>query len=103
MKKQNWSIHKFGGSSVADSDCFRRVARLTPGSGRIPCLSNFSGENRVDRRGNLRGRPHQVARHLRGLQVIPVNGAMGNSFTNYEGKATAALEALRGLDFVYLI
>jgi 2,3-bisphosphoglycerate-independent phosphoglycerate mutase len=37
-----------------------------------------------------------------GLEVIPVDGATGNSFTNYEGKAMAALEALRGLDFVYL-
>jgi len=24
----NWKIHKFGGSSLADADCSRRVARL---------------------------------------------------------------------------
>jgi len=26
--KSDWKIHKFGGSSLADADCFRRVARL---------------------------------------------------------------------------
>ncbi|MCK4542304.1 MAG: bifunctional aspartate kinase/homoserine dehydrogenase I [Spirochaetales bacterium] len=34
MKKQNWIIYKFGGSSVADPDCFRRVAQLTLGNGK---------------------------------------------------------------------
>ena len=28
MAKNRWKIHKFGGSSLADSDCFRRVASL---------------------------------------------------------------------------
>ena len=26
--KGRWHIHKFGGSSLADADCFRRVAEL---------------------------------------------------------------------------
>lgn len=26
--KQSWAVHKFGGTSVADADCFRRVAGL---------------------------------------------------------------------------
>ena len=38
-----------------------------------------------------------------GLEQIDVAGATGNFHTNYEGKAKAALEALRqGIDFVYL-
>lgn len=37
-----------------------------------------------------------------GLEVIMVEGATGLYDTNYEGKATAALEALKKKDFVYL-
>ena len=40
--------------------------------------------------------------HYAGLRVINVNGATGLYDTNYEGKATAAIEALRTDDFVYL-
>ncbi len=39
---------------------------------------------------------------LLGLDVIPVPGATGYIDTNYEGKAAAALAALRSHDFVYL-
>ena len=28
MSEATWTVHKFGGSSVADADCFRRVARI---------------------------------------------------------------------------
>lgn len=37
-----------------------------------------------------------------GMKVIDVEGATGNSRTNYEGKAGAALEALKKYDYVYL-
>lgn len=37
-----------------------------------------------------------------GLQVIDVEGATGLYDTNYEGKAQAAIEALKDGDFVYL-
>ncbi|HAH31996.1 MAG TPA: cofactor-independent phosphoglycerate mutase [Elusimicrobia bacterium] len=37
-----------------------------------------------------------------GMKVIEVEGATGNSKTNYEGKARAALEALKKYDYVYL-
>jgi 2,3-bisphosphoglycerate-independent phosphoglycerate mutase len=37
-----------------------------------------------------------------GLEVINVPGATGTIDTNYEGKVSAALEALQRLDFVYL-
>ena len=37
-----------------------------------------------------------------GLKVIPVTGATGYIDTNYRGKAEAALEALRELDFMFL-
>jgi proposed homoserine kinase len=37
-----------------------------------------------------------------GLQVIEVEGATGLYNTNYEGKAQAAINALKGNDFVYL-
>lgn len=37
-----------------------------------------------------------------GMKVIEVPGATGNSRTNYEGKAAAALAALEKYDYVYL-
>jgi len=37
-----------------------------------------------------------------GMKIIAVKGATGNSHTNYEGKAAAALEALQKYDYVYL-
>lgn len=40
--------------------------------------------------------------HYAGLRCIDVEGATGLYTTNYEGKAQAALEALRTDDFVYL-
>ena len=33
MAESNWTVHKFGGSSVADEDCFRRVAQIVEGGG----------------------------------------------------------------------
>lgn len=40
--------------------------------------------------------------HYAGLRIIKVEGATGLADTNYEGKAQAALEALRRDDFVFL-
>lgn len=40
--------------------------------------------------------------HYAGLQCIDVEGATGLYTTNYEGKAQAAIEALKENDFVYL-
>ena len=40
--------------------------------------------------------------HYAGLRCIEVKGATGLADTNYEGKAQAAIEALRTDDFVYL-
>ncbi len=40
--------------------------------------------------------------HYAGLDVVKVPGATGLSDTNYEGKAQAAIEALRHQDFVFL-
>ena len=40
--------------------------------------------------------------HYAGLNIIEVEGATGLSDTNYEGKAQAAIEALRKEDFVFL-
>lgn len=40
--------------------------------------------------------------HYAGLEIIKVEGATGLADTNYEGKAQAALYALRTHDFVYL-
>ncbi|SVD47022.1 uncharacterized protein METZ01_LOCUS399876, partial [marine metagenome] len=28
MTENNWETHKFGGTSLADASCFRRVARI---------------------------------------------------------------------------
>ncbi|HKE43592.1 MAG TPA: bifunctional aspartate kinase/homoserine dehydrogenase I [Steroidobacteraceae bacterium] len=33
MTETAWTVHKFGGSSVADADCFRRVARIVEQAG----------------------------------------------------------------------
>lgn len=40
--------------------------------------------------------------HYAGLDIVKVPGATGLADTNYEGKAQAALEALRHQDFVFL-
>ena len=40
--------------------------------------------------------------HYAGLDIIKVPGATGLANTNYEGKASAALEALKKQDFVFL-
>lgn len=40
--------------------------------------------------------------HYAGLEIINVEGATGLAGTNYEGKASAAIEALRHHDFVFL-
>ncbi len=40
--------------------------------------------------------------HYAGLDIIKVPGATGLADTNYEGKAQAAIEALKKQDFVYL-
>ena len=40
--------------------------------------------------------------HYAGLRIINVSGATGLANTNYEGKAQAAIEALRSDDFVFL-
>lgn len=40
--------------------------------------------------------------HYAGLDVVKVPGATGLANTNYEGKAQAAIEALRHQDFVFL-
>ena len=40
--------------------------------------------------------------HYAGLRVVDVEGATGLSDTNYEGKAQAAIDALKNEDFVFL-
>lgn len=40
--------------------------------------------------------------HYAGLRIIEVEGATGLADTNYEGKAQAAIDALRSDDFVFL-
>lgn len=40
--------------------------------------------------------------HYAGLKIVEVEGATGLSNTNYEGKAQAAIEALRHEDFVFV-
>ena len=40
--------------------------------------------------------------HYAGLDIVKVEGATGLANTNYEGKANAAIEALRSKDFVFL-
>lgn len=72
------------------------------GCGRAPSVQSF--EEKFGARGAiitavdlLRG----VGRYLK-FEVIEVPGATGYYDTNYEGKARAALDALRRVDLVYL-
>ena len=73
------------------------------GEGKKPALSSF-----YDKYG-LKGSVISAVDLIKGiglcagLESIDVEGATGNYHTNYEGKATAALDALkRGQDFVYI-
>jgi 2,3-bisphosphoglycerate-independent phosphoglycerate mutase len=72
------------------------------GQGRAPDLPTF------DERFGLRGGVISAVDLIKGMGVyagfkpIPVAGATGYLNTNFRGKAQAALEALRSLDFVLL-
>lgn len=72
------------------------------GQGRAPALPTF------DERFGLRGGVISAVDLIKGMGVyagftpIPVEGATGYLNTNFRGKALAALEALRSLDFVLL-
>jgi len=86
---------KAGGRKVANSIWLW-------GQGRAPNLPTF------DERFGLRGGVISAVDLIKGLGVyagfrpIPVAGATGYLNTNFRGKAEAALEALRSLDFVLL-
>ena len=67
---------------------------MKPLSSRFPNVKSGAVISAVDL---IRG----IGRYA-GLRVIEVQGATGLYDTNYEGKAAAALEALRTDDFVYL-
>ncbi len=45
MNAERWKIHKFGGSSLADADCFERVAKLmlATGPGRVGVVVSAMG------------------------------------------------------------
>jgi 2,3-bisphosphoglycerate-independent phosphoglycerate mutase len=72
------------------------------GQGRTPTLESFRS------RFGLTGAVISAVDLIRGiglvagLEVIPVTGATGYLDTNYLGKVSAAIEALRRVDFVYL-
>ena len=68
--------------------------RMTPLSQKYPSIRKGAVITAVDL---IRGIGHYA-----GLRCIDVEGATGLYTTNYEGKAQAALEALRTDDFVYL-
>ncbi len=62
-----WVVHKFGGSSLADADCFRRVAGIVVGSRRA---EGGAGAVRLPRRDR---RPHQPGdgRRKRAARQLP--------------------------------
>ncbi len=73
------------------------------GEGTKPALENF------EQKFNLKGAIISAVDLLKGIgklagmSVIEVDGATGNYDTNFSGKATACLDALKsGIDFVYL-
>ena len=68
--------------------------RMTPLSQKYPSIRKGAVITAVDL---IRGIGHYA-----GLRCIDVEGATGLYTTNYEGKAQAALEALRTDDFVVL-
>lgn len=68
--------------------------KMEPLSDKYPCIKKGSVITAVDL---IRGIGHYA-----GLRCIDVEGATGLYNTNYEGKAQAAIEALKTDDFVYL-
>ena len=68
--------------------------KMEPLSDKYPSIKNGSVITAVDL---IRGIGHYA-----GLRCIDVEGATGLYNTNYEGKAQAAIEALKTDDFVYL-
>ncbi len=87
----------------------RAAAGLTPANGVWPWSGGRAGalrsiESKYGVRGAVITAVDVIAGmgRLLGLDVIPVPGATGYIDTNYEGKAAAALAALRTHDFVYL-
>ena len=68
--------------------------KMQPLSARFPQIKNGSVISAVDL---IKG----IGRYA-GLESIEVEGATGLYDTNYEGKVTAALEALKEQDFVFL-
>lgn len=68
--------------------------KMEPLSGKYPSIKKGSVITAVDL---IRGIGHYA-----GLRCIDVEGATGLYNTNYEGKAQAAIEALKTDDFVYL-
>jgi len=73
IKDSNWTVHKFGGTSVADAECFRRVARLLhsePGEQQGVVLSAMAG----------------MTNSLLGLVAAAESG---------EGERSAEIEAIR--------
>lgn len=69
-----------------------------------PPYADLAGALRPDpqRFGHLGRRPDPRNRRLRRTDAVEVEGATGLYDTNYEGKAEAALRALRDEDFVFL-
>ncbi|MDJ0927924.1 MAG: bifunctional aspartate kinase/homoserine dehydrogenase I [Gammaproteobacteria bacterium] len=74
MNQSQWQVHKFGGSSLADADCFRRVARilLDDGHGRLAVVVSAMG-GMTDALLNLVDTAEQAAEGIApGLEALAV-------------------------------
>lgn len=99
---------------LSEASCRPPPKRITLGKGqqhmalgrRLPPRHADSRRNVSrygERRRNLRRRPYPGHRKIRGSAPHRRSGITGLADTNYEGKAAAAIEALRnGFDFVFL-
>lgn len=107
MSMQRWRVHKFGGSSVADADCFRRVATIIEGDagpGVAVVLSACRGvtdqllnlvtaAERRDEAACRGGIEALLARH----RVIAEELLAADAAAGYVGQLAADLEDIRGV------
>ena len=107
MSMQRWRVHKFGGSSVADADCFRRVATIIEGDAQpgvavvlSACrgvtdqlLNLVAAAERRDEPACSGGIDALLARH----KLIADELLTGDAAAGYVGQLAADLEDIRGV------
>ena len=76
VAEQRWKIHKFGGSSLADADCFRRVAGIVMALPRHSTGRRCFGHGRHDRCAAQSGGTGRTAMTALRSELIRLASAM---------------------------